>query len=196
MGIPFRFFAVTRSGLFFTLYGYRNRDKTYQNYWHGRELRELINEIYSLSSSSQLIFEIVLILINDQAPATQFSKAVFTGIFYTHRSCNCCLGLWEQLVPSVGLVSGIGNEVGDVRAIWIFRPLASDHLGVAGSAVLWPPAGSVAGKAERLEFCTDQPPWLGVELWSRNINTRQQAVSLQPLTSQIESGRETKEIHI
>ena len=163
MGILFCFFAVTGSGLFFTLYGYRNRDKTYQNYWHGRELRELINEIYSLSSSSQLIFEIVLILINDQAPATQFSKAVFTGIFYTHRSCNCCLGLWEQLVPSVGLVSGIGNEVGDVRAIWIFRPLASDHLGVAGSAVLWPPAGSVAGKAERLEFCTDQPPWLG---WS------------------------------
>ena len=128
-----------------------------------RVIWELINEIYSLSSSSQLIFEIVLILINDQAPATQFSKAVFTGIFYTHRSCNCCLGLWEQLVPSVGLVSGIGNEVGDVRAIWIFRPLASDHLGVAGSAVLWPPAGSVAGKAERLEFCTDQPPWLG---WS------------------------------
>ena len=128
-----------------------------------RVIWELINEIYSLSSSSQLIFEIVLILINDQAPATQFSKAVFTGIFYTHRSCNCCLGLWEQLVPSVGLVSGIGNEVGDVRAIWIFRPLASDHLGVAGPAVLWPPAGSVAGKAERLEFCTDQPPWLG---WS------------------------------
>ena len=164
MGILFCFFAVTRSGLFFFhLRIPKQRQNLPELLTWPRVIWELINEIYSLSSSSQLILEIVLILINDQAPATQFSKAVFTGIFYTHRSCNCCLGLWEQLVPSVGLVSGIGNEVGDVRAIWIFRPLASDHLGVAGSAVLWPPAGSVAGKAERLEFCTDQPPWLG---WS------------------------------
>ena len=195
MGILFCFFAVTRSGLFFTLYGYRNRDKTYQNYWHGREWRELINEIYSLSSSSQLIFEIVLILINDQAPATQFSKAVFTGIFYTHRSCNCCLGLWEQLVPSVGLVSGIGNQG------WGKGYLDFPTIG------LWPLGGgrlsSVVttrrerGREGRTAGVLYRPTTLvRVELWSRNINTRQQAVSLQPLTSQIESGRETKEIHI
>ena len=95
-----------------------------------RVIWELINEIYSLSSSSQLIFEIVLILINDQAPATQFSKAVFTGIFYTHRSCNCCLGLWEQLVPSVGLVSGIGNQG------W-----GKGHLDFGLAIGLWPLGG-------------------------------------------------------
>ena len=97
MGIPFRFFVVTGSGLFF----FPSTDtetetkptRTIDMAKSYLLIRELINEIYSLSSSSQLIFEIVLILINDQAPATQFSKAVFTGIFYTHRSCNCCLGL-------------------------------------------------------------------------------------------------------
>ena len=132
---------------------------------------------YRAPASWYLKLSYVLILINDQAPATQFSKAVFTGIFYTHRSCNCCLGLWEQLVPSVGLVSGIGNQG------W-----RRSHLDFGLTIGLWPLGGgrpsSVVttrrerGREGRTAGVLYRPSTLvRVELWSRNINTRQQAES-------------------